>query len=186
MLSLTVDAVRSNHGVMIGPSTAADLLARSDAYEDWPRGVHGKDMATNLPRAIEVQRREVTAAVEPAFHEIAGALSELCQKASKPRRVVLAGGAADSEELLLMLTSSLGCPVELRPSPGDLSVMGWPSCAPQASLTALERAVLALRGRAGALPHLRPSPWQRFCLSPIDLSRNLRVVHLRAATGLAC
>ncbi len=124
MVSAVIAAVQAHYGLLIGTRTAEDLLTSLDSAADWPMEVHAKDRGTGLPRRAAVARNIARDALKPVLDEIACFVSETHGRDPSPARIVIAGGAADSEDLLQALVSRLHHTVELRPSPGDLSVIG--------------------------------------------------------------
>ena len=85
-------------GLLVGDGTTRWLFALADATEGAPGEVGGRDLASGLPRCVEVRRAEIVAALEPVHAGIAdtcrAAIARFEGAAGEPVRLVLTGGGA--------------------------------------------------------------------------------------------
>ncbi len=128
MLQTILRFMRAAHSMDIGLRTAEHILVALGGAGGWPLDVRGRHQVSGRPCKELLDRQEAAFVIQPFFEEIATAASariiELGLLGASGLRVVLAGAAANSEDLLLLMEQRLGARVELRPEPGDISARG--------------------------------------------------------------
>ncbi len=130
-----IDYVRSEFSLAIGEKTAEDVKTEIGAVlplaEKLVRPVRGRDLATGLPREIELTDANVREALQPSLDKLMEAMKEVIE-ATPPellsdvleRGVTVFGGGAQLRGLPELLSKMLGVPVYVATDPLTAVVRG--------------------------------------------------------------
>jgi rod shape-determining protein MreB len=130
-----IDFVRSEFKLGIGERTAEEVKIAIGAVmplsETLKRGVRGRDLATGLPREIELTDSHVREALAPSLDALMDTMKEVIE-ATPPdlladvleRGVTVFGGGALLRGLPQALARMLGVPVKVAPDPLSAVVRG--------------------------------------------------------------
>lgn len=130
-----VSYVKNKHKLLIGEHTAEQLKIQIGAvYEADPKQtmeVRGRDIATGLPREVEVTSVEVEEALHDTMMQIVAAAKEVLEKTPPElsadiidRGVMLTGGGALLKGISQLFAHELRVPVLLAEEPLDAVALG--------------------------------------------------------------
>ena len=130
-----IDFVRSEFKLGIGERTAEDVKIAIGAVmplsETLTRSVRGRDLATGLPREVELTDAHVREALAPSLDALMEAMKDVIEKTPPEllsdvleRGVTVFGGGALLRGLPQILAKMLGVPVKVAPDPLTAVVRG--------------------------------------------------------------
>ena len=120
--------IKNKHNVAIGERTAEEIKVaigsalpqqHEDAYE-----IRGRDLATGLPRTVEVRTNEITDAIAGQLKEIVQAVKSVLRETPPElaadvmdRGMILSGGGAQLRHLDQLLSEATGVPAYVAEEP---------------------------------------------------------------------
>jgi len=120
--------IKNKHNVAIGERTAEEIKIaigsalpqqHEDAYE-----IRGRDLATGLPRTVEVRTNEITDAIAGQLKEIVQAVKSVLRETPPDlaadvmdRGMILSGGGAQLRHLDQLLSEATGVPAYVAEEP---------------------------------------------------------------------
>ncbi len=130
-----IDFVRSEFKLGIGERTAEDVKIAIGAVmplsETLARSIRGRDLATGLPREVELTDAHVREALAPSLDALMEAMKDVIEKTPPEllsdvleRGVTVFGGGALLRGLPQILAKMLGVPVKVAPDPLTAVVRG--------------------------------------------------------------
>ncbi|HQU07958.1 MAG: rod shape-determining protein [Parcubacteria group bacterium 21-54-25] len=130
-----IDYVRNEFRLSIGEGTAEEVKIAIGSVmpqgEVLSRAIRGRDLATGLPREIELSSEHVREALAPSLDGLMDALKEVIEQTPPEllsdvleRGVVVFGGGALLRGLPELLAKMLGVPVHVAPDPLTAVVRG--------------------------------------------------------------
>ena len=128
MDELIVEYLKDKYAMLIGYSTAEKIKVKvAKAHpdiEDKTIQVHGRDMISGLPKAVEVSSKEVLDAISPALAKITDAIKEAIEEAPPElvsdiytRGIVVAGGGSQIPGLNKLWEQELKVPIQIAKDP---------------------------------------------------------------------
>lgn len=127
--------VRKRHSLIIGDQTAErikmELGNAVDSSEKLKYSIKGRDVATGLPREVELSAREVTEAMRPPLMKVVKILKEVLEEVPPElaadiidKGIVMTGGTAQLKGLDVLLRESTGVPCSVAEEPMKCVIRG--------------------------------------------------------------
>lgn len=137
--------IRKNHNLLIGERTAEDIklkIGSAHSYDgEGAMGVKGRDLATGLPKNIEISSEEVREALSRPVSEIVEAVKFALEKTPPElaadiidRGIMLTGGGALLRGLDKVLNEEVKIPVYIAERPLDCVADGCGICLDKGTL----------------------------------------------------